>query len=82
MNNLFSPLIRRWPTVVQFAHDVGAPERSVREWIRNDSIPASWFQAVVRAASARGEEAISLELLANLAESRRSRKEAAGRAAA
>lgn len=70
----FEPLIRRWPTVVAFAEEVGVPERSAREWLRIDSIPASWFLAVSRAASKRGEpqfQEITVNLLADRAERRR-----------
>lgn len=50
----FEPVIRRWPTVVAFAMEVGCPERSAREWLRNDSIPAGWFKSVIAAAERRG----------------------------
>lgn len=75
MKPYFAPLIRRWPTVVAFAEEVGCPERSAREWLRIDSIPAPWFSAVARAAAKRravkpfGE--ITVELLADCAERRR-----------
>ena len=76
MQSFFVPVIRRWSKVVDFAADVGAPERSVREWLRNDSIPATWFAAVVRAAIARGFIDITADRLAELAERKRLSKAA------
>jgi hypothetical protein len=67
----FAPIIRRWPKVVDFAAEVGAPERSVREWLRNDSIPATWFAAVVRASIARGYCDVTADRLSDLAERKR-----------
>jgi hypothetical protein len=67
----FAPLIRRWDTVVAFSDDVGCPERTAREWLRIDSIPATWFSAVARAAVARGLLEITTDLLAARAEARR-----------
>lgn len=83
----FRPILKRWPRTVDFAREVGAPEKAVREWLRIDSVPAAWFAAVVRAATARGFEDITYELLASRAEARRlhlaakSRALAAGEAA-
>lgn len=77
MKPFFAPLIRCWPTVVAFASEVGCPERSAREWLRIDSIPAPWFKAVVRAAQERVRRGdsefslVTLELLAERAEARR-----------
>lgn len=74
MKPYFAPIIRHWPTVVAFADEVGCPERSAREWLRIDSIPASWFVAVSRAAAMRPEpqfQEITIEHLARLAELRR-----------
>lgn len=74
MKPYFAPLIRRWPTVVAFAEEVGCPERSAREWLRIDSIPAAWFIAVATAAQRRESAAfadITVEYLARLAELRR-----------
>lgn len=74
MKPYFAPLIRRWPTVVVFAEEVGCPERSAREWLRIDSIPAAWFNAVALAASKRPADAfgdVTVERLADIAEARR-----------
>ena len=72
----FAPIIRRWPTVVTFANEVGCPEKNAREWLRIDSIPAPWFAAVVRASVSRGFIDISADHLASLAERRRLTKSA------
>jgi hypothetical protein len=72
---LFEPIIRRWPTVRGFASDVGCSTPSAGQWIHNDSIPAAWFAAVVRASTKRGFNEITLDLLADRAEKRRLRRE-------
>jgi hypothetical protein len=74
MAKFFEPVIRLWPTVVAFADEVGCPERSAREWVRIDSIPAPWFNAVSRAAAKRDPAdfgRITVPHLADLAERRR-----------
>lgn len=72
---LFAPIIRRWPTVPEFARDVGCTVPAAGQWMHNDSIPAAWFAAVVRAAIKRGFNDITLDLLADRAEKRRLRRE-------
>jgi hypothetical protein len=79
--DFFNPIIRRWPTLVAFATEVGCPEKTAREWLRNDSIPSTWVAAVVRAASSRGWTDISADLLAILAEQRRLNRPAKPRTA-
>lgn len=71
MKPFFEPIIRRWDRVVDFASDVGCTERVARQWIHTDSIPATWFLAVSRAAMRRGHIDITSDLLAGLAEKRR-----------
>lgn len=74
MKRFYAPLIRLWPTVVEFASDVGCPERTAREWVRIDSVPAAWFNAIAQAAAKRPEpdiREIKVELLADIAERRR-----------
>lgn len=85
MKPYFAPIIRLWPTVVAFAAEVGCPERSAREWLRIDSIPAGWFCAVAGAAERRGGGEfgnITVAYLAEQAASRRMAVESAGQAAA
>jgi hypothetical protein len=71
MQKFFAPIIQRWDTVTAFAAEVGCPEKNAREWLRIDSIPASWFSPVNRAAVARGWTDITPVMLAELAENRR-----------
>jgi hypothetical protein len=73
----FTPLIDRWAGLPEFAGDVGCPVKTAREWRRNDSIPAQWFAAVVRAAISRGFREITADHLAVVAERRRLHREAA-----
>lgn len=75
MKPFFEPFIRRWPTVTEFAEDVGCTESVARQWVRCDSIPAAWFAPVSRAALKRGFCEITLETLAARAEKRRLARE-------
>lgn len=75
MKPFFEPLIRRWPTVTEFASDVGSSEPVARQWVRSDSIPAAWFAPVARAALRRGFSEITLDFLADRAEKRRLSRE-------
>lgn len=79
MTDHFRPVIKRWPTAVELAADIGTTEFSVRQWLRSDSIPAAWFAPVARAAARRDFEDITVESLAALAERRRKAKEALNR---
>lgn len=72
----FKPLIALW-TVADLAADLGIPQKNVRRWIDNDSIPSDWFSAVVRAAAERGFQDITAERLAEVAEKRRLSREVA-----
>lgn len=82
MKPFFEPLIRRWPTVIAFAEDVGCDEKVARAWIHSDSIPAAWFAPVRRAAVKRGFADITTDGLSALAESRRMAKDASRKAEA
>lgn len=52
-----------WPTVAEFARDVGQNVAAVKKWKQRDSIPSVHWLAVVQAAQSRGIE-ISLNDLA------------------
>lgn len=71
----FEPIIRRWKPMTELARDVGCTDLVVRQWANSDSIPATWFAPVVRAALKRGFADITLELLADRAEKRRLSRE-------
>jgi hypothetical protein len=47
-------LIRLWPTVAEFARDLGQQPARVYKWSGRDSIPPQFWREVVRAAEARG----------------------------
>lgn len=79
MTDHFRPIIKRWPTAVELASDLGASEMNVRQWLRSDSIPAPWFASVVRAAHRRGFQDITADSLSALAERRRMARDADSR---
>lgn len=76
MTKLFEPIIRRWGRVVDFAEEVGCTEGAARQWIIADSIPATWFSAVSRAALKRGFLDITTDSLSSTAERKRLLREA------
>lgn len=63
-------IINIWPTVADFARDVGIPYSLAKCWRRRGSIPAAHWVAVIRAADRRGLP-VSLETLAQAAPPRK-----------
>jgi hypothetical protein len=63
----FVQIINSWPTAEEFGRGIGIPGGTARQWRNRDSIPASYWTAVVSAAEARGIEGISYEMLAHIA---------------
>lgn len=63
----YDAIIDMWPTLVEFAADVGVPERRVRGWRHRDSIPGQYWQAIVDAAKKRGHRHVTLDVLAKAA---------------
>lgn len=47
-------LIHLWPTVAEFARDLGQQPTRAYKWSDRDSIPPQFWRDVVRAAEARG----------------------------
>lgn len=50
----FVALIEQWPSLAEFAKDVGQKRDAVQKWKQRDSIPAAHWLTIVRAAEARG----------------------------
>lgn len=75
--NRIADIIGLWPTVIEFAADVGVPETNSRAWKARNSIPPRKWNAVVMAAAARGFRGVNIQLLADLAERADIRSEAA-----
>lgn len=65
----FSQLIEEWPTVAEFARDVGQNVEAAKKWKQRNSIPASNWIAVVEAAGSRGIN-ISIEQLAAMSQAK------------
>lgn len=51
----FQDILSAWPTKVALACEVGVPERRVRGWWAQDSIPGAYWLSVERAAAKRAE---------------------------
>lgn len=59
-------VIDLWPTIGDFATDVGCGYEAARQMRRRDSIPAGYWLRVTTAAERRGYARVSLKLLAEL----------------
>ena len=73
----FRSLISLWNTRVEMASDMGVGKNVVQQWYNRDSIPADRWIQLIAAAESRGFEGITLELLASIAASNRTKSEAA-----
>ncbi len=62
----FSQLISMWPTKSAFAKDIGQDYGLVHQWDRRDSIPADYWETVVKAAQERKLKGVTLEALSKL----------------
>lgn len=68
--NSFSDIIAAFGGVVPFRDAMGLPDVNARQMKQRDSIPAGYWPDVVRAASERCIEGITLERLADLAKAK------------
>jgi hypothetical protein len=66
MPHSFSDLIDLWPSVEDFASDIGVPFHTARNWRARNSIPAYRWAAVVAAAKKR-HLSVSADLLTRMA---------------
>ncbi|NSY10808.1 hypothetical protein G6L14_02105 [Agrobacterium vitis] len=60
-------IINLWPSIAEFARDIGAPYETAKAMRRRSSIPAGYWVRVVDSASWRAFEAVSLSALAEAA---------------
>jgi hypothetical protein len=59
-----STLIDRWPSIADFANDVGCSYEAARQMRRRNSMPSAYWLRAVEAAKARAIADVSLEALA------------------
>lgn len=69
-----SDLIEQWPTIGEFAADIGCGYEAARQMRMRQSIAPEHWQKVVSAASSRGVEGVTFEWIA---QQRAKRQEAA-----
>lgn len=77
----FSDIIMRWPSLREFADDLGVPYVTAQVMKHRDSIAAEHWSAVVAGARARKIKGVSFELLARLKAEKAGRRPLAGKAA-
>jgi hypothetical protein len=63
-------IINRWPTLTDFANDIGVAYGTAKAMRRRDSIPSEHWVAVVARASEREITDVTLEALAHAAAAR------------
>jgi len=63
----YASIITRWNSFKDFADDIGIDRKHAHAMFARDSIPPYHWLNVVKAASKRGYEGITYELLARLA---------------
>lgn len=67
----FRDIIGLWPSHRAMAGDCGAKHWAVAKWHQRDRIPAEWWNAVVDGAAKAGHRSVTVEILADIASSRR-----------
>ena len=50
----FSALIGRWPSLSEFASDMGVPYGQAKQWKRRGNIPSEYWQRLIDVAKERG----------------------------
>ena len=75
----FGAIIDLWPTLTEFALDVGEEREAVKGWHIRESIPGHAFKAVVAAAERRGYPGVTLQVLADAAAASKAARRAAKR---
>ena len=63
----FAAIIELWPTIAEFAVDVGVPYERAKMWRARNSIRAEHFEAIIKAAKARGFHGVTAETLTEAA---------------
>jgi hypothetical protein len=59
-------IFRAWPSDADLGRDIGVPYSTVAAWKRRGSIPATHWQAIIRAAEKRGRRDVTADLLVEL----------------
>ena len=72
----FLEVIDLWPSVLEFAQDIGKKPNLIRKWKERDSIPSDAWLSIISAAQYRGLHGVTAEVLTEIA-SRRNKAEAA-----
>jgi hypothetical protein len=65
------PIIERWPSLREFAGDIGQSYNTTKAIRRRGSIPPRYWDDVVRGARARGIKEVTFKALAEAAKRRR-----------
>lgn len=63
----FTDVIRLWPTLADFAQDIGVEVTHAQTIKNRNSIPAKYWWTLTKAAKKRGLKIINIETLARLA---------------
>lgn len=64
--NSFEQIINAWPSIGEFANDMGVNVETARGWRKRDSIPAKYWKRLLNKASQRNIS-ISADILVDLA---------------
>lgn len=75
----FSDIIMRWPSLREFAEDLGVPYVTAQVMKHRDSIAAEHWAAVVDGAKSRKIAGVTLELLARIKAERAGKRPLASR---
>ena len=62
----FTALIGRWPSITEFAQDIGVVPQQGYNMSRRNSIPVDHWAATIIAAERRGIDGVTLEAMAAL----------------
>lgn len=65
-------IINRWPSLGEFASDIGTSYTTAHAWRRRGSIPIKWHRAVADAAAKRRYAGITVNNLARIARDKES----------
>jgi hypothetical protein len=64
----FKEIINMWPSYLTLAQDLGVPPGTVAAWKHRNHLPARYWRKIVKAATIRGYQKITLSKLAEIAE--------------
>jgi hypothetical protein len=61
-----SDIFSAWPSDADLGRDLGVPYPTISAWKQRDSIPATYWRDIIRAARKRGHPEITADLLVDL----------------